>query len=57
MQQQPAGIHDLKALRQPSQKLWRKIIIPYFFTVISRYTPEDDAVKYFQYCMYSFREK
>ena len=28
----------LKALRQPSQKFWPKILTPYFFTLISTYT-------------------
>ena len=31
-------LSHLQALRQPNQKFWRKILTPFYITVISTYT-------------------
>ena len=41
------SLWDLKALRQPRQKVWSKILTAYLFIVISIYTSYDHAVKMF----------
>ena len=48
---------DLKALGQPSQKFCLKILAPYFFLQQPLpKLPKTMLLKYFQNCMYSFRE-
>ena len=46
----------LKALRQPNQKFWPKILTSYFLQQSLPWLPKTMQCKYFQNCVYSFRE-